>query len=149
MNHGPAFKKLDNEIKRAVKAERDKGYYGDGKSTTPIQIVISNVFFPGLSGFYSSGIHLATGIAIESDPLMAGDAPEYICGGAADRYASSLPPFRRCLLLIQVIDRRRGRKRGLVEGVGGSGHWVLMSWGRLVRRRRRGGKLEGGFGVLW
>jgi hypothetical protein len=34
MNHGPAFKKLDNEIKRAVKVERDKGYYGDGKSHT-------------------------------------------------------------------------------------------------------------------
>lgn len=30
MNHGPNFRKLDNEIKRAVKVEREKGYYGDG-----------------------------------------------------------------------------------------------------------------------
>ncbi|KAI5450114.1 hypothetical protein NCC49_003741 [Naganishia albida] len=67
MNHGPLFKKLDNEIKRAVRAERARGYYGDG--------------------FYSSGIHLATGITVESDPLTAGEAPEYICGGAADRKA--------------------------------------------------------------
>ena len=32
MNHGPNFRKLDNEIKRAVKDEREKGYYGDGQS---------------------------------------------------------------------------------------------------------------------
>lgn len=33
MNHGPLFKKLDSEIKRAVRAERAKGYFGDGQSS--------------------------------------------------------------------------------------------------------------------
>ncbi|GHJ90028.1 hypothetical protein NliqN6_6430 [Naganishia liquefaciens] len=105
MNHGPNFRKLDNEIKRAVKDEREKGYYGDG--------------------FYSSGIHLATGIAIESDVLLAGDAPEYLCGGAANKQAPGIKAR---------TGRGGGRKRRAGNGIATS-----TSGAQTAKRRKPGG----------
>ncbi|KAJ9092358.1 hypothetical protein QFC21_006858 [Naganishia friedmannii] len=67
MNHGPAFQKLNNLIRIDCKEEQKKGYYGDG--------------------FYSSGTHLASSIVVEGGVIDAGDVPEYICGGAANRQA--------------------------------------------------------------
>jgi hypothetical protein len=62
----------------------------------------------------------------------------------AQQIGTPHPSVFEALAESALVGRHRGRKRGLVEGVGGSGHWVLMNWGRLVRKRRRDGKLEGG-----
>ncbi|KAJ9102886.1 hypothetical protein QFC19_004616 [Naganishia cerealis] len=75
--------------------------------------------------FYSSGIHLASSIIVEGGVINAGDAPEYICGGAANRQA----PSRK----TRTGQAARGRKRVLQNGIASS------SSGAQTAKKRKAG----------
>lgn len=81
---------------------------------------------------------------MESDPLNAGEAPEYICGGAADRSASV--GGRVCQDLTSATDRHRERRRERVERrVAGRKGFALEIRDLLSEERRlpRDARLEG------
>ncbi|KAJ9120357.1 hypothetical protein QFC24_005313 [Naganishia onofrii] len=106
MNHGPAFQKLNTQIRTDCKEEQKKGYYGDG--------------------FYSSGIHLESSIVVQGGVIAAGDAPEYICGGAANRQA----PNKKA----RTGRGAGGRKRGLQA----DGQASTSSGAQTAKKRKAG-----------
>ncbi|KAJ7104198.1 WLM domain-containing protein [Mycena belliarum] len=65
MNHGPAFQALWKLLREEVRALQNKGYYGDG--------------------YWSSGARLMDSAKVTGDGIVAGEFPEYMCGGAHSR----------------------------------------------------------------
>jgi hypothetical protein len=72
---------------------------------------------------------------VESDPLNAGEAPEYICGGAADRSASVGGRARQDLIFVAGRHRERRRERVERRAAGGKG-FVLEIRDLLSEERR-------------
>ena len=72
---------------------------------------------------------------MESDPLNAGEAPEYICGGAADRSVSFGVRARQDLIFVAGRHRERRRERVERRVAGGKG-FVLEIRDLLSEERR-------------
>ncbi|TFK47837.1 WLM-domain-containing protein [Heliocybe sulcata] len=104
MNHGPAFQALWRQLKSEVGSLQAKGYYGDG--------------------YWSSGQRLLDSATVGGQTMVAGDLPEYMCGGAQSRARPVRRRRRRTAAArpsnrtgAQSAKRRKAGSRVTAEGI--------------------------------